>query len=117
VQTSGSHLGHRQRRRAELSPSVSVVGPAKHHDGGSHGRDRHSDKQGYTRNELGGGTNGAKTLVPTGNLDLLHNTIKTKKGGDISILGSGGSMLVGSEPDTSLKLSDLGPLTLAGGSI
>jgi hypothetical protein len=75
---------------------------------------------GYTRNDLTGGSNGAKALARSGNLELLHATIQTKKGGDISILGPGGSMLVGSvapEPNSNLKLGDLGLLTLAGGSI
>jgi filamentous hemagglutinin family protein len=75
---------------------------------------------GYTRNDLGGGSNGANTVVHTGNLDLLHATIQTQRGGDISILGPGGSILVGSiatEPNKSLKPSALGILTLAGGGI
>jgi hypothetical protein len=76
---------------------------------------------GYTQNALGGGTNGANQLVHTGNLDLLHSTIQTMKGGDISVLGPGGSMLVGSvatEPNgKNLKLNNLGILTLVGGAI
>lgn len=75
---------------------------------------------GYTRNDLGGGSNGANALVATGNLEMLHGTIQTQKGGDISILGPGGSLIVGSvapEPNSNLKLSNLGLLTLAGGAI
>jgi hypothetical protein len=75
---------------------------------------------GYTRNALGGGTNGANVLVPTGNFNLLHATVQTQRGGDISILGPGGSILAGSvatEPNANLKLNDLGILTLAGGDI
>jgi filamentous hemagglutinin family protein len=75
---------------------------------------------GYTQNGLGGGTNGANQLVHTGNLDMLHSTIQTMKGGDISLLGPGGSILVGTlaiEPNTKLKLRNLGILTLAGGAI
>jgi hypothetical protein len=75
---------------------------------------------GYTRNDLAGGGNGANTLVSTGDLNLLHATIQTQKGGDISVFGPGGSILVGSvakEPNTNLKLGNLGLLTLAGGSI
>ncbi|NVO13582.1 MAG: filamentous hemagglutinin family protein [Rhodoplanes sp.] len=75
---------------------------------------------GYTRNALDGGTNGANRLVKTGDLDLLHATLQTQKGGDISILGPGGSILVGSvatEPNTNLKPNYLGILTLAGGGI
>ena len=77
---------------------------------------------GYTKNALGGGTgaNGANQLVQTGNLDLLHSTIQTMKGGNISILGPGGSILVGTlglEPNKALKPNNLGILTLAGGGI
>jgi hypothetical protein len=76
---------------------------------------------GYTRNNLSGGTNGANTLVSTGDLNMLHATIQTQQGGDVSIFGPGGSILVGSaalEPNTkNLKPYDLGILTLAGGAI
>jgi filamentous hemagglutinin family protein len=76
--------------------------------------------RGYTANALGGGTNGANQLVSTGDLNLLHGTIQTQQGGSVSILGPGGDIVVGSlatEPNTSLKLSDLGILTLGGGAI
>ncbi|NJL07245.1 MAG: filamentous hemagglutinin family protein [Methylacidiphilales bacterium] len=75
---------------------------------------------GYTENELGGGANGAVKMVKTGRLDMLHGTIQTQRGGDISILGPGGSILVGSlakEPNDNLKLNDLGIITLGGGNI
>ena len=75
---------------------------------------------GYTRNDLGGGSNGANAPVHAGNLDILHGTIQTQKGGDISIFGPGGSILVGSvatEPNKNLKPNYLGILTLAGGGI
>jgi len=75
---------------------------------------------GYTANALGSGTNGANQLVSTGDLNLLHGTIQTQQGGSVSIFGPGGSILVGSlatEPNSALKLSDLGILTLAGGDI
>ncbi|WP_145928114.1 filamentous haemagglutinin family protein [Bradyrhizobium neotropicale] len=75
---------------------------------------------GYTRNALGGGTNGANTLKHTGDLDLLHATIQTKLGGDISIFGPGGTIRVGSlalEPNPLLKPNDLGILTLGVGDI
>ncbi|WP_258002316.1 filamentous haemagglutinin family protein [Burkholderia sp. WAC0059] len=51
---------------------------------------------GYTGNDLGGGTNGANSLVQTGNLDVRNTTIQTQQGGDVSILGPGGDALVGS---------------------
>jgi hypothetical protein len=75
---------------------------------------------GYTANALGGGTNGANHLVKTGDLNLLHGTIQTRLGGDISLFGPGGNIIVGSlatEPNTNLKLRDLGILTLGGGAI
>lgn len=74
----------------------------------------------YTRNALSGGTNGANTLQHTGDLDLLHATIQTKLGGNISIFGPGGTIRVGSlaiEPNNLLKPNDLGILTLGVGDI
>jgi hypothetical protein len=75
---------------------------------------------GYTANALGGGTNGANQLVQTGDLNLLHGTIQTRLGGDISLFGPGGNIDVGSlatEPNPNLKLRDLGILTLGQGAI
>lgn len=75
---------------------------------------------GYTKNALGGGTNGANELKHTGDLDLLHATIQTRLGGDISIFGPGGTIRVGSlaiEPNPLLKPNDLGILTLGVGAI
>lgn len=75
---------------------------------------------GYTQNTLGGGTNGANALKHTGDLDLLHATIQTRLGGDISIFGPGGTIRVGSlaiEPNPLLKPNDLGILTLGRGDI
>jgi hypothetical protein len=77
---------------------------------------------GYTANALNGGSgaNGANQLVKTGDLNLLHGTIQSRLGGDISIFGPGGSILVGplaNEPNTNLKLPDLGILSLGGGAI
>ncbi|WP_426407593.1 filamentous haemagglutinin family protein [Bradyrhizobium ganzhouense] len=75
---------------------------------------------GYTQNALGGGTNGANTLKHTGDLDLLHATIQTRLGGNISIFGPGGTIRVGSlalEPNNLLKPNDLGILTLGVGDI
>ncbi|WP_165189837.1 filamentous haemagglutinin family protein [Caulobacter soli] len=51
---------------------------------------------GYTKNNLEGGTNGAATLVSTGNLDIRGSTIQTQQGGNIDIMGPGGRILVGS---------------------
>ncbi|WP_156918062.1 filamentous haemagglutinin family protein [Bradyrhizobium sp. Cp5.3] len=75
---------------------------------------------GYTKNALGGGSNGANALMHTGDLDLLHATIQTRLGGDISIFGPGGNIRVGSlalEPNNLLKPNDLGILTLGVGDI
>jgi hypothetical protein len=75
---------------------------------------------GYTANTIGGGGNGASELVKTGDMNLLHATIQTQLGGDISIFGPGGSLIVGSlaaESNTALKLRDIGILTLGGGAI
>lgn len=75
---------------------------------------------GYTQNALGGGTNGANALKHTGDLDLLHATIQTRLGGDISVFGPGGTIRVGSlalEPNPLLKPNDLGILTLGRGDI
>ncbi len=49
---------------------------------------------GYTANSLGT-VNGGQP-VQTGNLDLRGSTIQTQQGGNISILGPGGEILVGS---------------------
>ncbi len=51
---------------------------------------------GYTQNNLNGGSNGANTLVQTGNLDLRLAAIETTRGGNIYILGPGGRVLAGS---------------------
>ncbi|MBR1089231.1 filamentous hemagglutinin family protein [Bradyrhizobium manausense] len=59
-------------------------------------------------------------LVQTGDLNLLHATIQTGLGGNVSLLGPGGNVLVGSlavEPNPNLKLNNLGILTLSGGDI
>ncbi len=73
---------------------------------------------GYTDNGTGGPT--AASRAATGDLDMLHATIKTTLGGDVSILGPGGGMNIGStaaEIDTKLTLSAIGILTLDGGTI
>jgi hypothetical protein len=55
---------------------------------------------GYTPNNLGGGSNGASQIVPTGDLDLRLATIQTAQGGDVFILGPGGRVLAGSTVST-----------------
>jgi hypothetical protein len=52
---------------------------------------------GYSANSLGGGSNGANLLIKTGTLDLHGSTILTQQGGDISLIGPGGSILVGTQ--------------------
>lgn len=56
---------------------------------------------GYTQNTLDGGPGGASQLVETGNLDLRLATIQTAEGGNIELLGPGGSILAGSTVRTS----------------
>ncbi|MFC4313792.1 filamentous hemagglutinin family protein [Steroidobacter flavus] len=63
---------------------------------------------GYTANSLEGGTNGAEEPVMTGNLDMRGSTIQTRRGGNISILGPGGQVLVGSSSAPPVILDDLG---------
>lgn len=53
-------------------------------------------ERGYTANNLEGGENGAAEQVATGSLDMRGSTVQTQQGGDIRILGPGGSVLVGS---------------------
>ena len=82
---------------------------------------------GYTRNSLEGGSNGAAAPVATGNLDMRGSTIQTRQGGDVSILGPGGRVLIGSSSappvilDSEGKVrvgpSEQGILTMERGSI
>ncbi|MDB5974748.1 MAG: filamentous hemagglutinin family N-terminal domain protein [Nevskia sp.] len=51
---------------------------------------------GYTANSLNGGTNGSSAPVSTGDMDVRGSTIQTQQGGDISILGPGGNILLAS---------------------
>jgi filamentous hemagglutinin family protein len=51
---------------------------------------------GYTLNNLEGGSNGSNAPVSTGFLDMRGSTIQTQQGGNVSILGPGGQILVGS---------------------
>jgi hypothetical protein len=50
---------------------------------------------GYTDNSAGGGSNGAATMVSTGNLNIAGSLLETQMGGDINILGPGGGITVG----------------------
>jgi filamentous hemagglutinin family protein len=62
----------------------------------------------------------AAPQIHTGDLNLLHATIQTDLGGNVSLLGPGGNVQVGSlalEPNANLKLNNLGILTLDGGGI
>jgi len=72
---------------------------------------------GYTANALGA-ANGANQLVTTGMLDLRGSTIQTQQGGDISILGPGGRVLVGSaNAQPAVNPASQGVLTLESGNI
>ena len=51
---------------------------------------------GYTANSASGGQNGADVLQKTGSFDMRGSTVQTQKGGDVSIIGPGGKVLVGS---------------------
>ena len=55
--------------------------------------------------------------VGTGDLNLLHSTIQTQQGGSISILGPGGSAIIGSLGQDTAPLTDEGVLTIAGGGV
>ncbi|RZU46953.1 filamentous hemagglutinin family protein [Fluviicoccus keumensis] len=50
---------------------------------------------GYTENKLSG-RYGAEQKIRTGTLDMRGSTVQTQRGGDISIVGPGGRVLVGS---------------------
>jgi hypothetical protein len=72
---------------------------------------------GYTANSLGN-VNGANQLVATGSLDMRGSTIQTQQGGNISILGPGGRILVGSAGAApSVNPASEGILTLESGNI
>ncbi|HEX3505529.1 MAG TPA: filamentous hemagglutinin family protein [Xanthobacteraceae bacterium] len=72
---------------------------------------------GYTVNALGT-VNGANKLVQTGNLDMRGSTIQTQQGGDISILGPGGGILVGSSVAApAINPASEGIITLESGNI
>ncbi|MDB5609253.1 MAG: filamentous hemagglutinin [Bradyrhizobium sp.] len=72
---------------------------------------------GYTANSLGS-VNGANQLVHTGDLDLRGSTIQTQQGGNISMFGPGGRILVGSSvASPSTNPASEGILTLEKGNI
>ncbi|WP_229744056.1 filamentous haemagglutinin family protein [Aliidongia dinghuensis] len=82
---------------------------------------------GYTQNNLEGGTNGANQLVGTGYFDMRGATVQTQEGGNIDILGPGGRILVGSASappyvvdsngDTVIGPNQQGILTLETGNV
>ena len=73
---------------------------------------------GYTDNGAGG-ANGASVTVHTGDLTMARSLIETQTGGDIDILGPGGSATIGANAADPLVASPSkeGILTLQGGSI
>jgi hypothetical protein len=74
---------------------------------------------GYTDNQSGGSNgNGAGQTVKRGDLDMRGSTIQTQQGGDISIFGPGGRILVGSSvASPATNPASEGILTLEQGSI
>jgi hypothetical protein len=72
---------------------------------------------GYTDNSSGGSSNGAATMVPTGNLNIAGSLLETQMGGDINILGPGGGITVGHASRDVLTPNQEGILTLGGGTI
>src|ERR1700757_1344409 len=73
---------------------------------------------GYTANNLTGVSNGANQLVSTGTLDLRGSTIQTDQGGNISLFGPGGNILVGSASASAAAMpATEGIITLEKGNI
>ncbi|MDB5970427.1 MAG: filamentous hemagglutinin [Hydrocarboniphaga sp.] len=73
---------------------------------------------GYTENDLSGGGNGATQTVSTGRFDMRGATVQTQQGGDISLIGPGGGVLVGSTSAPAAAVpSRQGLLALQTGSI
>ena len=82
---------------------------------------------GYTANNLGSGSNGAQAPVATGLFDMRGSTVQTQQGGDVSVLGPGGEVLVGSTAappsvaatpsSAGIGPNDQGILTLEQGSV
>jgi filamentous hemagglutinin family protein len=73
---------------------------------------------GYTDNDLTGGADGATQTAMTGNFDMRGSTVQTQQGGDISIFGPGGRILVGSaDASPATNPASEGILTLEKGNI
>jgi filamentous hemagglutinin family protein len=72
---------------------------------------------GYTANGTGS-SNGANQPVKTGDFDMRNSTVQTQQGGDISIFGPGGRILVGSSvASPATNPASEGILTLENGNI
>jgi filamentous hemagglutinin family protein len=71
---------------------------------------------GYTDNS-GGGSGASPVLKHTGDLRMARSLVETQTGGDINLLGPGGSAYVGSNAADTLSPSQQGILTLQGGSV
>jgi filamentous hemagglutinin family protein len=73
---------------------------------------------GYTANDLTGGADGATQTAVTGDFDMRGSTVQTQQGGDISIFGPGGRILVGSaDASPTTNPASEGILTLEQGNI
>jgi filamentous hemagglutinin family protein len=74
---------------------------------------------GYTQNDVSGGTNGSNSPIATGKLDLRSATIQTRHGGNISIFAPGGDVLLGSSAARAVydEPGTTGILTFQGGAI
>jgi hypothetical protein len=73
---------------------------------------------GYTANNLAGGSNGANQLIHTGDFDMRGSTVQTQQGGNISMFGPGGRILVGSSvASPAVNPASEGILTLESGNI
>jgi Filamentous haemagglutinin family outer membrane protein len=72
---------------------------------------------GYTDNAGGGSGSGAAAMIPTGNLNMAGTLLETQMGGDINIIGPGGSIQVGHTTLDTTAPNAQGILTLAGGTI
>jgi Filamentous haemagglutinin family outer membrane protein len=72
---------------------------------------------GYTDNAGGGSGSGAAVMIPTGNLNMAGTLLETQMGGDINIIGPGGSIQVGHTTLDTTAPNAQGILTLAGGTI